>query len=123
MEITKGKGVPVVYDSVGKDTFDKSMDCLAPLGVLALFGQASGPVPPISPAILAKRCTYLTRPSLFVYCATPELLRASAKELFKVVKSGAVKIRINHTYPLAEAARAHDDVAARRTTGSVVLLP
>ncbi len=123
MEITKGKGVPVVYDSVGKDTFDKSMDCLAPLGVLALFGQAFGPVPPISPAILAKRCTYLTRPSLFVYCATPELLRASAKELFKVVKSGAVKIRINHTYPLAEAARAHDDVAARRTTGSVVLLP
>jgi NADPH2:quinone reductase len=122
-KVTKGKGVPVVYDSIGKDTFDKSMECLAPLGVLALFGQASGVVPPIAPAILAKRCTYLTRPSLFVYCGTRELLEASARALFAVVKSGAVKIRVNHTYKIADAAQAHTDVAARKTTGSVVLVP
>jgi NADPH2:quinone reductase len=122
-EITKGKGVPVVYDSVGKDTFDKSMECLAPFGILALFGQSSGLVPPVNPAILAKACTYLTRPTLFVYNATRDDLLKSANALFKVVKSGAVKIRINHTYPLAETARAHEDVAARKTTGSVVLVP
>ncbi len=122
-EITKGKGVPVVYDSVGKDTFDKSLDSLAPLGVLALFGQSSGTVPPISPGILAKGSTYLTRPTLFVYNAARENLLASSRALFAVIRSGAVKIRVNHTYPLKEAARAHEDVAARRTTGSVVLTP
>ena len=122
-KVTKGKGVPVVYDSIGKDTFDKSMECLAPLGVMALFGQASGVVPPVSPSILAKRCTYLTRPSLFVYCGAREDLLASARALFSVVKSGKVKIRINHTYKMADAAKAHEDVAARRTTGSVVLVP
>ena len=122
-KVTKGKGVPVVYDSVGKDTFDKSMECLAPRGILALFGQASGVVPPVPPAVLAKRCTYLTRPSLFVYCGTREELLASAKALFRVVKSGAVKIRINHTYKMEDAAQAHEDVASRKTTGSVVLVP
>ena len=122
-EITKGKGVPVVYDSVGKDTFDKSMECLAPRGLLALFGQSSGPVTQINPSILAKRCTYLTRPSLFVYCGTRQELEASARALFAVVKSGAVKIRINHTYAMKDAAQAHADVGARRTTGSVVLVP
>jgi NADPH2:quinone reductase len=122
-KVTKGNGVPVVYDSIGKDTFDKSMECLAPLGVMALFGQASGVVPPVPPAVLTKRCTYLTRPSLFVYCGTRELLEASARALFAVVKSGAVKIRVNHTYKIADAAQAHADVAARKTTGSVVLVP
>jgi len=123
MEITKGKGVPVVYDGVGKDTFDKSVASLAPLGIMALFGQSSGAVPPVSPAILAKACTYLTRPSLGVYNGNREALLKSAGALFSVVKSGAVKIRVNHTYPLAETARAHEDVAARKTTGSVVLVP
>jgi len=121
-EITKGKGVPVVYDSVGKDTFDKSLECLAPRGLLALFGQASGPVPPFDPARLAKRCAYLTRPSLFLYNGTRDELLASARALFAVAKSGAVKIRVNHTFPMREAAKAHEEVAARRTTGSVVLL-
>jgi len=122
MEITKGKGVPVVYDGVGKDTFDQSMACLAPFGIMALFGQSSGVVPPINPAILAKACTYLTRPTLFIYNSNREALLKSANALFSVVKSGAVKIRVNHTYPLAETARAHEDVAARKTTGSVVLI-
>jgi len=122
-EITKGKGVPVVYDSVGKDTFDKSLESLAPRGLLALFGQSSGPVPPFNLGNLARGCYYVTRPTLFVYNAARDDLLASARALFSVVKSGAVKIRINHTYPLAEAARAHEDVAARKTTGSVVLMP
>jgi NADPH2:quinone reductase len=122
-KVTKGKGVPVVYDSVGKDTFDKSMECLAPLGMLALFGQSSGVVPPVNPAILAKRATFLTRPTLFVYNARRDDLLASARALFAVVKSGKVKIRVNHTYKMAEAAKAHEDVAARKTTGSVVLVP
>ncbi len=121
--ITKGKGVPVVYDSVGKDTFDKSLECLATRGLLALFGQSSGSVPPFSSQVLAKGGYYLTRPSLFHYNSTREELLASAKALFSVVKSGKVKIRVNHTYPLAEAAKAHEDVASRKTTGSVVLLP
>ncbi len=122
-EITKGKGVPVVYDSVGKDTFDKSLECLAPRGLLALFGQASGPVPPVNLGVLAKGSYYITRPTLFVYNAKRDDLLASARALFSVVKSGAVKIRVNHTYPLAEAAQAQKDVAARKTTGSVVLMP
>lgn len=121
--ITKGKGLPVVYDSVGKDTFDKSLECLAPRGLLVLFGQSSGPVPPISPSILAKKSTYLTRPTMFVYNAKRDDMLASARALFNVVKSGAVKIRVNHVYPLAEAAQAHRDVEARKTTGSVVLVP
>jgi NADPH:quinone reductase len=122
-EITKGKGVPVVYDSVGKDTFDKSLECLAPLGLLVLFGQSSGPVPPFNLANLVKGSYYITRPTMGTYQAHRDDLLASARALFNVVKSGKVKIRINHTYPLAEAAQAHADVAARKTTGSVVLMP
>jgi NADPH:quinone reductase len=122
-EITKGKGVPVVYDSVGKDTFDKSLECLAPLGLLVLFGQSSGPVPPFNLSNLVKGSYYVTRPTMGTYQAHRDDLLASARALFSVVKSGKVKIRINHTYPLAEAAQAHADVAARKTTGSVVLMP
>ena len=122
-EITKGKGVPVVYDSVGKDTFEKSLECLAPRGLVALFGQASGPVPPFNLGGLTKGAYYVTRPTLFVYNASRDDLLASARALFSVVKSGAVKIRVNHAYPLAEAAQAQQDVAARKTTGSVVLMP
>ncbi len=98
-DITKGKGVPVVYDSVGKDTFDKSLECLARRGILALFGQSSGLVPPVPMQVLAKGSYYLTRPSLANYNVTREELLTSAKALFSVVKSGKVKIRINHTYP------------------------
>jgi NADPH2:quinone reductase len=121
--ITKGKGVPVVYDSVGKDTFDKSMESLARRGLLALFGQSSGPVPPLNLAVLAKGGFYITRPSLFTYNATREELLASSRALFSVVKSGKVKIRINHRYALADAAQAHEDAAARKTTGSIILTP
>jgi NADPH2:quinone reductase len=122
--ITKGKGLPVVYDGVGKDTFMASLDCLAPRGMMISFGNASGPVAPFSPAILgAKGSLFLTRPSLMAYVAAREELVASARALFAVVKSGKVKIRINQTYPLAEAAQAHRDLEGRKTTGSTVLLP
>ena len=122
--ITKGKGLPVVYDGVGKDTFNDSLDCLAPLGLMASFGNASGPVPPINIGILAaKGSLFLTRPTLVNYTATPEDLATAARELFAVVKKGAVKIRINQTYPLREAAQAHSDLENRKTTGSTVLLP
>jgi NADPH2:quinone reductase len=122
-EITEGKKVPVVYDSVGKDTFLKSLDCLAPLGVAALFGQSSGSVEPLNVGILAQKGSlYVTRPTLFTYAAKRENLLAMAKELFDVVLSGAVKIEVNQTYPLKDAAKAHADLAARKTTGSTVLL-
>jgi NADPH:quinone reductase len=122
-EITDGKKVPVVYDSVGKDTFLKSLDCLAPLGVAALFGQSSGSVEPLNLGILAQKGSlYVTRPTLFTYAAKRENLLAMAKELFDVVSSGAVKIEVNQTYPLKDAAKAHADLAARKTTGSTVLL-
>jgi NADPH:quinone reductase len=122
-EITEGKKVPVVYDSVGKDTFLKSLDCLAPLGVAALFGQSSGSVEPLNLGILAQKGSlYVTRPTLFTYAAKRENLVAMAKELFDVVQSGAVKIGVNQTYPLKDAATAHADLAARKTTGSTVLL-
>jgi NADPH2:quinone reductase len=122
-EITGGKKVPVVYDSVGKDTFLKSLDCLAPLGFLALFGQSSGSVEPLNLGLLAQKGSlYVTRPTLNTYGAKRENLVAMAKELFEVVLSGAVKIEVNQTYPLKEAARAHADLAARKTTGSTVLL-
>jgi len=122
--ITGGKGVKVVYDSVGKDTFEASLDCLRPLGLLASFGSASGPVAPFSPAILAaKGSLYLTRPTLFTHAATRESTQAMADDLFSVVASGAVKIRIDQRYPLAQAAQAHRDLEARQTTGSTVLLP
>ncbi|MEX2648519.1 MAG: quinone oxidoreductase [Alphaproteobacteria bacterium] len=123
-ELTGGKGVRVVYDSVGKDTFARSLDCLAPRGLMALFGQSSGPVEPVSPGLLAaKGSLFLTRPSLMAYNATRAELVASAGALMKVIADGKVKIEVNQTYPLAEAARAHRDLEARKTTGSTVLLP
>jgi len=122
--ITKGKGVPVVYDGVGKDTFMDSLDCISPLGLMVSFGNASGPVPPFNAGILAQKGSlFLTRPTLFTYTAQREDLVRAARELFSVVKSKAVKISINQTYPLSEAAQAHRDLEARRTTGSTVLLP
>ena len=123
-EITAGAGVPVVYDSVGRDTFTGSLDCLAPLGTMVLFGQSSGMVEPFDPGVLAaKGSLYLTRPTLFTYTATREALTAAATELFAVVRSKAVRVVVNQTYPLSEAAAAHTDLEARRTTGSTVLLP
>ena len=122
-EITGGNKVPVVYDSVAKDTFLKSLDCLAPLGYVALFGQSSGSVEPLNLGLLAQKGSlYVTRPTLNTYGAKRENLVAMAKELFEVVQSGAVKIEVNQTYPLKDAARAHADLAARKTTGSTVLL-
>jgi NADPH:quinone reductase len=121
-EITGGRKVPVVYDSVGKDTFTKSLDCLQPLGMLVAFGQSAGSVPPFDVSVLAaKGSLYLTRPTLVTYTAKREDLLASAKELFEVVASGAVKISINQTYPLKAAEQAHRDLQGRRTTGSTVL--
>jgi NADPH2:quinone reductase len=123
-EITGGKGVKVVYDSVGKDTFEGSLDCLRPLGLLASFGNSSGPVPPFAPGILGpKGSLYVTRCTLFTHASSREGTQAMADDLFSVVASGAVKIRIDQRYPLAEAAQAHRDLEARKTTGSTVLLP
>ncbi|MES2562741.1 MAG: quinone oxidoreductase [Pseudomonadota bacterium] len=122
--ITKGKGVPVVYDGVGKDTFVDSLDCLSPLGLMASFGNASGAVSAFNIGILAQKGSlFLTRPTLGNYTASAEDLATAARELFAVVKKGAVKIRINQTYPLREAAQAHVDLESRKTTGSTVLLP
>jgi NADPH2:quinone reductase len=121
-EITNGAGVPVVYDSVGRDTFLTSMDCLQPRGLLVSFGQSSGAIPPFEPGILAQKGSlFLTRPTLGSYIATREELEATARELFDVVVSGAVKIEVNQTYPLEDAATAHRDLEARKTTGSTVL--
>ena len=122
--ITKGKGVPVVYDGVGKDTFMDSLDCLAPLGIMVSFGNASGAVTQFNPGVLAQKGSlFLTRPTLVTYTATREDLLKAARDLFAVVKNKAVQISINQTYPLREAARAHSDLEARKTTGSTVLLP
>jgi len=123
-DITGGKGVKVVYDSVGKDTFDKSLDCLRPFGLMASFGNASGPVPPFAIGALgAKGSLYITRQTLFTHIATRESTQAMADELFDVVTSGAVKIRIDQRYALADVAQAHRDLEARKTTGSTVLMP
>ena len=122
-EITGGKKVPVVYDSVGKDTFLKSLDCLAPLGFAVLFGQSSGNIEPLNLGLLAQKGSlYVTRPTLNTYAARRDNLIAMAKELFDVVLAGAVKIEVNQTYPLKDAAKAHADLEARKTTGSTVLL-
>ncbi len=122
LEITNGNKVPVVYDSVGVDTFAKSLDCLAPLGMMVLFGQASGPVPPFELGTLAaKGSLFITRPTLFSYTAKRDDLVTTAQELFEVVSKGVVKIAVNQTYPLAEAAQAQRDLEARKTTGSTVL--
>jgi NADPH2:quinone reductase len=123
-EITGGQGVKVVYDSIGKDTFERSLDCLRPFGLMASFGNASGPVPPFSIGTLGPRGSlYVTRTTLFTHIATRESTQAMADELFAVVQSGAVKIRIDQRYPLADVAQAHRDLEARKTTGSSVLLP
>ena len=123
-DITGGKGVKVVYDSVGKDTFEGSLNVLRPFGLLASFGNASGPVAPFAPGMLgAKGSLYLTRATLFTHIATREATQQMADELFEVVGSGAVKIRIDQRYPLAEVARAHQELEARNTTGCSILLP
>ncbi len=123
-EITKEKGVDVVYDSVGQSTFMKSLDCLRPMGMMVSFGQSSGPIPPIDTGILAaKGSLFLTRPSLMVYTASRKDLLDHALDLFDVVEKGAVKIEVRQTYPLAEASRAHRELEDRKTTGSTLLIP
>jgi NADPH:quinone reductase len=122
--ITGGAMVPVVYDSVGKDTWNASLDCLAPLGVMVSYGNASGPVPPIDIGILAaKGSLYLTRPTLATYTAKRADLEAVAADLFDVVQQGVVKIEVHQTFPLQDAAQAHIALESRKTTGSTVLLP
>ena len=121
-EITGGKGVKVVYDSVGKDTWDKSLDCLAPFGLMASFGNASGVVPPFAPGILgAKGSIYVTRQTLFTHIATRESTQAMADDLFDVVTSGKVTIRIDQRYRLEDVQQAHRDLEARKTTGCTIL--
>lgn len=123
-ELTGGEGVPVVYDSVGRDTFDGSLDCLRPLGLMVTFGQSSGSVPPLAVhELTAHGSLFLTRPTLATYTATREQLTANAAELFNVVENDAVKININQTYSLHDAAQAHRDLEGRKTTGASVLLP
>ena len=123
-EITQGAGVAVVYDAVGKDTFERSLDCLKPRGLLVGYGEASGPAAPIDPrALMNKGSLYMTRVSLPHYLATPADYREATEALFAVIASGAVKIRVNQTYKLANVADAHRDLAARKTTGSTVLVP
>lgn len=123
-EITGGKGCDVVYDGVGRDTFPGSLDCLRPKGLWASFGNASGNVPPFEIGLLgAKGCLFATRPSLFVYTAKREDLVANAADLMDMVAKGAVRIDVNQTYALADAAQAHSDLEGRKTTGSTVLLP
>jgi NADPH2:quinone reductase len=123
-DITDGQGVAVVYDSVGQAAFMGSLDCLRPLGMMVSFGNASGPVPPFDPGLLAaKGSLFLTRPTLMTYTAKRADLLAGAADLFDVVQSGAVKVEVRQTYALAEAAQAHRDLEARKTTGSTVLLP
>jgi NADPH2:quinone reductase len=123
-EITGGKGVKVVYDSVGKDTWEKSLECLRPFGLMASFGNASGVVPPFAPGILgAKGSLYVTRQTLFTHIATREATQAMADELFAVVASGKVKIHTERRYPLADVAQAHRDLESRATTGSGILVP
>lgn len=123
-EIMGGEGLPVVYDSVGKDTFEASLNCLQPRGLMVSFGNSSGAVPPFSPGILsAKGSLYLTRPTLFHYIATRPELERGAAELFAVMQSGAVKVEVRQRFPLADAKAAHDALEGRRTTGATVLLP
>lgn len=123
-EITGGRGVKVVYDSVGAQTFGRSLDCLRPFGLLASFGAASGPVPPLDVLTLSQKGSlYVTRPTIFTHVATRESTQAMADDLFSMVTSGRVKIRIERRYPLTEVAQAHRELEARRTTGSTVLTP
>lgn len=122
--LTGGEGVAAVYDSIGRDTFFASLDCLRPHGVMVTFGNASGPVEPFAPAELARRHSlYVTRPILFDFIDTRDRLLAGCEELFKVIESGAVRINVNQRYPLKDAAKAHVDLESRKTTGSTVLIP
>ena len=123
-ELTGGKGVPVVYDSIGKDTFMAGLDCLQSRGIMVTYGNASGPVDPFSPAVLAaKGSLFVTRPVLAHYTATPAELQAAADDLFAVVGSGAVKIAINQRFALKDAAQAHDALTGKKTTGATILIP
>jgi NADPH2:quinone reductase len=123
-EMSGGAGAHVVYDSVGKDTFVASLDCLRPRGLMVTFGNSSGPVPPLAPLELSRRGSlYLTRPTLFNYIASRAELAAASRELFEVIGRGAVRIEIGRTYALRDVAQAHRDLEARRTIGSTVLLP
>ena len=123
-DITGGQGVKVVYDSVGKDTWDKSLDCLQPFGLMASFGNASGPVPPFAPGLLGpKGSLYVTRQTLFSHITSRERTQAMADELFAVVQSGAVNIRIDQRFALADVQAAHRSLEARQTTGCTILLP
>jgi NADPH2:quinone reductase len=122
--LTNGEGVPVVYDSVGKDTFEASMNSLAPLGMFVSFGNASGPPPAVPPLMLMQKGSlYFTRPTLFTYVRTTALLHEAAADLFAALQSGAVKIAPPARYKLADAAQAHRDLEGRKTTGSLVLVP
>ena len=122
--LTEGKGVPVVYDSVGRDTFMASLDCLSTHGCMVSFGNASGPVEPISPLELMRRGSlYMTRPTLFDFIREPSDLAAGTAELFALLRDGTLSVSVNQQYPLADAASAHRDLEGRRTTGSTVLLP
>ena len=123
-QITGGRGVKAVYDSIGKDTFERSIDCLQPFGLMCVFGNASGPVPPLNTGLLAaKGSLYLTRPTLFAHLATREGTQAMADELFAMVTSGKVRIPVEQRYALADVAQAHRDLEARKTIGASVLLP
>ncbi|GBG13330.1 NADPH2:quinone reductase [Novimethylophilus kurashikiensis] len=123
-EITGGKGVPVVFDSVGKDTFLESLDCLSPRGMMVSYGNASGPIPPFDIGLLSQKGSlFLTRPSLFHYVATRQDLEATSRELFDMVVGGKVKIKVEQRYALADAVQAHRDMEARKTTGASVLIP
>ncbi|MCI0415867.1 quinone oxidoreductase [bacterium] len=121
--ITKNVGVSVVYDSVGKTTFERSLECLKPRGLLALFGQSSGPVPPFNVSLLARNSLFLTRPSLAHYTTTREELLERASEVFQWVQTGVLKIRMDQTFPLAQAAEAHIRLECRASTGKILLLP
>jgi NADPH2:quinone reductase len=122
--LTEGKGVQAVFDGVGKDTFEKGLNVLAPRGFMVLFGGASGPAPPLDPLLLStKGSLFLTRPSLLHYIATPEELKARAGAVLGMIAEGKLKLRIEHTYPLEEAARAHRELEGRKTTGKLLLIP
>jgi NADPH2:quinone reductase len=124
LDITSGEKLPVVFDSIGKDTFEQSLDCLKPLGKMVSFGQASGPIPPVDLGIFAQKGSlYFTRPTLFNYAGTPDTLQAMSQDLFSAIESKAVNIRIDQTFPLSEARAAHEALEARATTGSTILIP
>jgi NADPH2:quinone reductase len=122
--LTGGRGVEVVYDSVGVSTFEKSLNCLRPRGYMVLYGQSSGPVPALDPAVLvAKGSLFLTRPTLTHYSASRDEILSRTSDLFTWLGRGELRFKVDHVYPLAEAARAHEELAARRTTGKIVLIP